>query len=191
MYISTLKRLPRRTESSCQTRSVSQDQVCQSKQHIQFGNLPSQTSVSCLSESKLLFHDSENMFNFGAYGRFLVFSAFDLGLGAGGKVLALAGTAIDFVMNFPAGLVFLRGFRTLVCANVRTVPIDSLFFAGQKIRSNGNVMYIGSCHFDCVDQTSIVIHAKVSLIAKMPCAALLRRMRLRVPLFLLVFGGSR
>ena len=83
------------------------------------------------------------MFNFGAYGRFLVFSAFDLGLGAGGKVLALAGTAIDFVMNFSAGFVFLRGFRTLVSAKIRTVPIDSIFFASQKIGSNGNVMHIG------------------------------------------------
>ena len=51
-------------------------------------------------------------------------SAFDLGFGTGGKILALAGTAIDFVMNFPAGFVFLRGFRTLVSAKIRAVPIS-------------------------------------------------------------------
>ena len=64
------------------------------------------------------------MFNFGAYGRFLVFSAFDLGFGTGGKILVLAGTAIDFVMDFPAGFVFLRSFRSLVSAKIRAVPIS-------------------------------------------------------------------
>ena len=53
-----------RTDSSCQAGSVSQNQICQCKHHIQFCRLFSQPSVSRLSVSKLTFDDSKNVFYF-------------------------------------------------------------------------------------------------------------------------------
>lgn len=61
-------RSDRRTGSSRQTgRSVSQNQVRQSEQHIQFRRLLSQTSVACFPVSKLPFDDSKYMLYLGSH----------------------------------------------------------------------------------------------------------------------------
>lgn len=61
-------RSDRCTGSSRQTgRSVSQNQVRQSEQHIQFRRLLSQTSVACFSVSKLPFDDSKYMLYLGSH----------------------------------------------------------------------------------------------------------------------------
>ena len=52
-------------------------------------------------------------------------------------------------------------------------------------------MDIGGCRLHCVDQSAIFIHADMSLIAKVPCFALLDLMCIRSPLFLLVLDGRR
>lgn len=98
----------------CQTRSVSQDQVCQSKHHVQFCNLFSQPSVAGLTKPELLFYHSKNMFHLGTYGGFLVFSALDLSLGAGGAVFACAGPAIDLITDRLSLIVLFPCFRALV-----------------------------------------------------------------------------
>ena len=61
-------RSDRCTGSSRQTgRSVSQNQVRQNEQHIQFRRLLSQTSVACFSVSKLPFDDSKYMLYLGSH----------------------------------------------------------------------------------------------------------------------------
>ena len=50
----------------------------------------------------------KNVFGFDAYGGFPVFSAFDLGFGAVGVVLALAGATVYFIGNFLPGLILFR-----------------------------------------------------------------------------------
>ena len=53
-----------RTDSSCQTGSVSQNQICQRKHDIEFGLLLFKPSVSCFSETQLLFNNTEYMLYF-------------------------------------------------------------------------------------------------------------------------------
>lgn len=69
------------------------------KHHVQFCNLLSKSSVAGLTKPELPFYRSENMFRFGAHGRFLAFSEFDLSLGTGGMVFACAGSAIGLVTD--------------------------------------------------------------------------------------------
>lgn len=104
-----LKCLHVRTNSSCQTWSVSQNQIRKCEQDIQFCGLFSQTSVSCFSKAKLLLYNSKDMFHFSSNGRFFALSALDLCSGSIGVVLALGWTTIDFVMNTLT--VFVSGYR--------------------------------------------------------------------------------
>lgn len=62
-------------KSDCQTRSVSQNQICQCKQHIQFCGLLLQASVSCLSVSKQTLYNAKNVLYFCSDGRLLMLSA--------------------------------------------------------------------------------------------------------------------
>ena len=119
-----------RTDSSRQAGPVSQNKICQCKQHIHFGYLFLQSSISRLSESQLLLHNSKDMLHFGSYRRFLVFPALNLGFGTGGIVFGLAGTAIDFVSDALASFVLFQGFRPLLSAKIATVSIDPLLFTG-------------------------------------------------------------
>ena len=98
-----------RTDSSCQARPVSQNQIRKCEQDIQFCSLFSQTSVSCFPETQLLLYNREDVFHFGSDRRFLALSALDLCAGSIGVVLALGWTAIDFVMN--AFAEFVSGYR--------------------------------------------------------------------------------
>jgi two-component system, sensor histidine kinase YesM len=76
-------------KSDCQTRSVSQNQICQRKHHIQFGGLFFQSSVSCFSVSQQTLHNGKNVFYFCPDGRFFMFSAFELGFRSGGILFNL------------------------------------------------------------------------------------------------------
>lgn len=80
-----------------QTKSASQDQVCQGKHHVEFCGLLSQSSVASLAKPELLFYLSKNMFHFGAYGRYLVLSTFDLSLRSVGVISACTRSAIEFI----------------------------------------------------------------------------------------------
>ena len=84
-----------RTDSSCQARPVSQNQIRKCEQDIQFSGLFSQSSVSRFSEIQQLLHNSKDMLHFGSDGRFLALSALDLCSGSIGVVLALGWTTID------------------------------------------------------------------------------------------------
>ena len=83
--ISSRKRVSGQSESSRQAGPVSQNQICQSKHHIQFGGLLLQTVVSCLpvSESALNYH--ENMLDFCSNRGLLPFTTLHLSLGTSGQ----------------------------------------------------------------------------------------------------------
>lgn len=53
------------------------------------------------------------MFDFSAHRRFFMLATLDLGLGTGKVMLALAGTAIDFIADGFTGFVLLQGFGHL------------------------------------------------------------------------------
>ena len=59
---------------------VSQHEICQGEQHIQFRCLLSQPSVSCFTVSELPLYNLENKSDLCSDRRFLVFPAFDLRL---------------------------------------------------------------------------------------------------------------
>ena len=119
-----------RTDSDCQARSVSQNQIRKCEQDIQFCSLFSQTSVSCFSEAQLLLYNSKDMFHFGSDGRFLVLSAFDLCFGSIGVVLAPGWTTIDFVTNALTGFVPFYRLRALFGSEIAAIPVDNLLLSG-------------------------------------------------------------
>ena len=97
------------------------------------------------------------MFHFGAYGGFLVFSAFDLSLRAGGAVFACAGPAIDLITDRLPLIVLFKCFRALVRPEITAVSIDHFLFAGQQIGSDSNIMDMGSSYLDRMYQTTLAI----------------------------------
>ena len=85
-----------RTDLSRQAGSpVSQNQIRQREQDIQFGNLFSQTSVPGFPVSKLALYYPKDMLYLGPYGRFLLFAAFDLPAGTIVCVFTLRGPPVD------------------------------------------------------------------------------------------------
>ena len=150
-----------------------------------------ESSVAGFTKSKLLFYHSENMFHFGAYRRFLAFSVFDLSLGAGRTFFACTGPASELVTDRPSIVILFLCFRPFVGIKISAVSIDHFLFSGQQIGGNSNIMYVGGSYLHGMNQTALAIYTDVCLIAKMPCVSLFRRMSLRIPLLVLVFGGGR
>lgn len=58
-----------------------------------------------IAKPKPLFYPSENMFQFLAYRRFLMFSALNLRLWGRGAVFACVGPAIEFITDGYSGVV--------------------------------------------------------------------------------------
>ena len=56
--------------------------------------------------------------------------------------------------------------------------------------SHNDIMGIGPSHLNGVDQTGILVHSNVRLVAEVPCVSLLHLMRVRVPLLSLIFCGG-
>ena len=177
------------TRSDCQAGPVSQNEVCQSKQHIQFCRLFSQTSVSGLSISESTLYYRKDMFDFCPDGCLFVFPTLDLRFGSGRLVFALRWPAVDFVFDlFPCSIPG-NGVLSLLRAQVRTVTINSFLFAGQQLRRHRDIMGVGSGHLNGVRQSAVLVHTDVGLVAEVPGIPFLDRMGVRVPLFLLVFRG--
>ena len=120
-----------RTDLSRQAGSpVSQNQIRQREQDIQFGNLFSQTSVPGFPVSKLALYYPKDMLYLGPYGRFLLFAAFDLPAGTIVCVFTLRGPPVDFVTDsFPLGIEK-NGVFPFFGAQVSTVPIYAILIAG-------------------------------------------------------------
>ena len=109
------------TDSGCQARPVSQDQICQSKHHIQFCGLFQQPSVSGFPVLESALDYSENVLDFCSDRGFLTLPALNLRLGTRGIVLGLRRAAVDFVMNFLAVLIAKYSVFPLFGAKVTTV----------------------------------------------------------------------
>ena len=121
----------RRTDLSRQAGPpVSQDQIRQREQDIQFGDLFSQTPVPCFPVSKLAFYYSKDMLYLGPYGGFLPFTAFDLCEGTIVCVLDLRGPSVDFITDpFPLAIEK-NGVFPFFGAQVSTVRIYAILIAG-------------------------------------------------------------
>lgn len=105
---------------------------------------------------------------------FLTFPAFELPWSPGRLLFDLRRAAIDLVTNGLAGVVFDHGILSLVGTEISAVPVHDAFFSSQQFRKHCDVMNIGGCHLDSVNQTTVLVHANMSLVAKVPCIALLR-----------------
>ena len=120
-----------RTDSSRQAGPpVSQNQIRQREQDIQFGNLFSQTSVPSFPVSKLALYYPKDMLHLGPYGGFLPFAAFDLRAGTIVCVFTLRGPSVDFVTDPFALAIEKNGVFPLFSAQVAAVAIYAVLIAG-------------------------------------------------------------
>ena len=120
-----------RTDSSRQAGPpVSQNQIRQREQDIQFGNLFSQTPVPRFPVSKLALYYSKDMLYLGPYGGFLLFAAFDLPAGTIVCVFTLRGPSVDFVTDPFALAIEKNGVFPLFSAQVAAVAIYAVLIAG-------------------------------------------------------------
>lgn len=111
---------------------VSQNQIRQREQDIQFGNLFSQTSVPSFPVSKLALYYPKDMLYLGPYGGFLLFAAFDLPAGTIVCVFTLRGPSVDFVTD-PFALAIdieKNGVFPLFSAQAAAVAIYAVLIAG-------------------------------------------------------------
>ena len=137
------------------------------------------------------FHDAEDMLHFCPNRGFLTFSASELPSCPGRLLFDLRRAAIDLVTNGLAGVVFDHGILLLVGTEISAVPVHDAFFSSQQFRKHCDVMNIGGCHLDSVNQATVLVHANMSLVAKVPCIVLLRLVCFRVSLPVLVLRGRR
>ena len=118
-----------------------------------------------------------------------MFPPLDLRLGTDGLVLVLRWPAIDLIPDSLPRSIPDYCILALFRAKIAAVSIDCLFFSGQKLRYHRHIMRVGSGHFYCMCQATVLIHTDMRLVAEMPCVPLLDLMRFRVPFFLLVLRG--
>ena len=105
-------------------------------------------------------------------------------------MLILGWTAVDLVLVEDSLFLMVadNGFFSFFGSKISAVTVYRLFFAGQKLRNHGHIVYVGTGASNRMDQVSVFVHTDISRIAKMPCIALFDRMRLRIPLLFLTFG---
>ena len=161
----------RHSKSSRQAGPVSENQICQSKYHIQFCGLFSQPSVSGLPVSEPALDHSENVLDLCPDGGFFVL------------------TAVDFISDFPAIFVPQYGFFPLFSAKITAVAIDGCFLTAEQLCRHRYILNIRGGDFQGVYQSRVLVHADMGFISKVPVLPLLRRMCLRVALFLRIFGA--
>jgi len=151
----------RQPESSCQAGPVSQDQVCQSKHHVQFSSLFLQTSVSCFPASEPALDHSENMLDFCSDGGFFPLTTLDLSLGTDVSVFCLGWTAIDFIPDLFAGVVSQYGRFPLLGAKVTAVAMDGFFLAAEQLRHHRYIMNVSGSDSQGMYQPSVLVYANM------------------------------
>ena len=102
---------------------VSHNQVRQREQHIQFGGLFWQTSVSCFSIPELPLYDRKNVFYLSSYRRLLMLRLLCSPLPACGQLLNLRWLTILFVSDFFALLVPNDGILPLFRPDISAVSV--------------------------------------------------------------------
>lgn len=115
-------------------------------------------------------------------------SALDLPSGTCGVVLALRGSAVDFVLDRLPVLVLNDGILTLARAQIPTVAVDFRFLSSEQVGNHGDIVYVGARDFYMVNKTGLFVHTDVRLIAKVSCVAFLGLACIWVALLLLVLG---
>ena len=81
---------------------------------------------------------------------------------------------------------FLPNFRTLFHPKISAVTVDLFFLIGKKVRSNTDIVYIGSSYLYCVNKPAFGIYTDMCFIPEKPDISLFRRMCFRITLFLLI-----
>ena len=120
-----------------------------------------------------------------------MFAPLDLRFGTGRLVLALGRPAVGFIFDlFSLGIPG-NGIIPFFGTEISAVPVHDAFFSSQQFRKHCDVMNIGGCHLDSVNQATVLVHANMSLVAKVPCIVLLRLVCFRVSLPVLVLRGRR
>ena len=140
----------RHSKSSRQAGPVSENQICQSKYHIQFCGLFSQPSVSGLPVSEPALDHSENVLDLCPDGGFFVL------------------TAVDFISDFPAIFVPQYGFFPLFSAKITAVAIDGCFLTAEQLCRHRYILNIRGGDFQGVYQSRVLVHADMGFISKVP-----------------------
>ena len=120
-----------RTDSSCQTGPVSQNQIRQCEHDIEFGSLLFEPSVSCFPETQLFLDDTEYVLYFRADRGLCVFCFLCGILAAFAQFLHLGWTTVDSVFDFAASLVADNRIITFSRTEITAVTVNALFFSGQ------------------------------------------------------------
>ncbi len=120
-----------------------------------------------------------------------MFSPFELPLRTSRFLGNLRGATIDLIANPFSVCILFYSVLTLFCPKIAAISIDNGFLACQQFRGHGDIVLIGSSHFYSVDNTAVLVHTNMSLIAEMPCVSLFHLMCIRVTLLLFIFCGTR
>ena len=183
--------LRRRTESDCQAGPVSQNQICQRKHDVEFCFLFLKSSVSCFLEFKQALYNPENMFDLRPYRRLRMLPLLSLVLTAFAELAHLAGATVDLIPNLLAGFVSYFGIFSLLCAKVSAVSVERLFLSVHEFGGHSHIGYIGRRGLDCVNNTTVSVHANMCLVSKIPGVAFFRLMGVWIPLLFRVLRGRR
>ena len=117
-------------------------------------------------------------------------SALELALCPGWFLPDLRRAAVNPVADAPSLAIPSDAILPFVRTRIPAVSIDAFFVTGQQLGGHNDIMGIGPSHLNGVDQTGILVHSNVRLVAEVPCVSLLHLMRVRVPLLSLIFCGG-
>ena len=84
-----------------------------------------------------------------------------------------------------------HGAFALFSSQIAAITIDRLFLTCKQFRRHGNIVHIGSGNFQCMNETTVLVHTDVCFIAEVPCVALLCLMGIRIPLLIFIFCRGR
>ena len=124
------------------------------------------------------------MFHFVTNRCFLVFPAFDLSLRTDGLYFYLRWTAIELIVNVFPRLIPDYCIFPFTGPKITAVTVNNRFFTSQKLGCHGYIVDVCRCHLDGVNQTAVLVHTDMRLVAKVPCVAFFDLMCFRIPLFL-------
>lgn len=147
-----------------------------------------QSFVPSLLIAELALDDAELMLNFGSDRGLKVFEFFD-GV-AQPFTLALNGFALGRLHGDMAGGFDMFGVFAFLNTGLARVTEAGFFFAVNQLVCLGNVMLVGRCGFNTVNQTRLCISTDVSFHVKVSVVALLGLMHLRIRLAALILGRA-
>ena len=148
-----------------------------------------QSFVPCLLIAELELDDPELMLNLGSDRGLKVFEFFD-GV-AHPFTLALNGFALGRLHGDMPGGFDMFGVFAFLNTGVARITKDGFFFPMHQLVRLGNVMLVGRCRFNTVNQTRLCIGTDMSLHTKVPVVALFGLMHLRIPFATGILGRGR